>query len=98
MPPPAWTGQPLRDLRDQRGIVALAHGRVEVDQLHQRKTRELLNPVFKIVEREAQLFALHKLNDAAAQQIDGRNQHGNLTETPAAASSSLSERALDTPK
>ena len=98
MPPPAWHGQPLGNLRDQRGVIALAHGGVEVDQLHQRKARKLLDPVFEIVECKAQLFALHKLDDAAAQQIDRRNQHGSLTETPALASSSLSERALDTPK
>ncbi len=63
-----------------------------------RKARKLLDPVFKVVESKAELFALHQLDDAAAQQIDGRNQHGSLTETPALASSSLSERALDTPK
>ena len=36
MPPPAWHGQALGDLRDQRGVIALAHGGVEVDELHQR--------------------------------------------------------------
>ena len=62
------------------------------------KLRKLFDPVFEVVEGQAQFFALHELNDAAAQQIDGRNQHGSLTETPALASSSLSERALETPK
>ena len=90
--------QALRDLRDQRGVIALAHGRIEIDELHEGIARELLDPVFEVVERQTQLFALHKLNNAAAEQIDGRNQHGNLTETPALASSSLSERALETPK
>jgi hypothetical protein len=90
--------QPLGDLRYKGGVIALAHGRVEVDQLDQRELGKLFNPVFEIVEGETQLFALHKLNNLAAQQIDGRNQHGSLTDTPALASSSLSERALDTPK
>ena len=61
-------------------------------------SRKLLDPVFEIVERKPQLLALHKLDNAAAHQINRRNQHGNLTGTPAAASSSLSERALETPK
>ena len=47
---------------------------------------------------QAEFFALHKLNDLAAQQIYRGNQHGILTETPALASSSLSARALETPK
>ncbi len=33
IPPPAWTGQPLCELRDKGGVVALAHGCVEIDQL-----------------------------------------------------------------
>ena len=74
--------QPLRDLLHQRGIVALAHRRVEVDQLDQRKLRELLDPIFKIVEGQPQLFALHKLHNAPAHQINRRNQHGSLTGTP----------------
>ena len=90
--------QPLRNLRHQRGVLALPHRRIQVDELHQRKAREFLDPVFKIVERQAQLLALHKLHNAPAQQINRRNQHGSLTGTPACASSSLSERALETPK
>jgi len=91
-------GETLGDLRDERGVIALAHGGIEIDQLDQRESRELFNPVFEVVESEAQFFALHKLDDAAAQQINGRNQHGSLTETPARANSCLRERALDTPK
>ncbi len=98
MPPPAWHGKTLGDLGDECGVIALAHRRIQVDQLHQRESRKLLDPVFKVIEGKAQLFALHKLNDAPAKQIDRWNQHGSLTDTPALASSSLSERALETPK
>ena len=90
--------QPLGNLRHQRGVIPLQHRRVQIDQLHQRKARKFFNPVFKIIKGKAQFFALHKLNNLSAQQINRRNQHGSLTETPAFASSSLSERALETPK
>ena len=75
--------QALGDLLHERGVIALAHGGVEIDELHQRIAREFFDPVFEIVEGQAQLFALHQLHDAAAEQIDGRNQHGSLTGTPA---------------
>ena len=52
-------GQSPRNLRDQRGVFALPHRRIQIDQLHQWESGELLDPVFKIVEGEAQLFALH---------------------------------------
>ena len=88
----------LCELGNKGGVVALAHGCIEIDQLDKRILRELFNPIFKVVESKAKLLALHQLDDASAQQIYGRNQHGSLTETPARASSCLSERALDTPK
>ena len=62
------------------------------------KREKLLDPVFEIVECQAKFLALHKLDDAAAHQINRRNQHGSLTGTPAATSSSFSDRALETPK
>ena len=67
MPPPAWHGQALRNLCDQSGVISLTHGRVEVDQLDQWKLGELFNPILKIIKGKAQFFALHELDDAAAQ-------------------------------
>ena len=55
--PSGLTRQALRNLRSQGGIVALPHGCVKVDQLHQRKARELLDPVFKIVKGEGRSFS-----------------------------------------
>src|ERR1035441_4279335 len=92
----AW--QPLGNLCDKIGIVPLAHRRIEINQLHEREPREFLYPVVKIVKRKTQLLALNQLHDTTAHQIDRRNQHGSLTETPAAASSCFNDRALDTPK
>jgi len=75
-------GQPLRNLLNERAIAALPHGRVQVDELHHGVAQKTLDPVFEIVEGQLQIFALHQLHDAAAHQIDGRNQHGSLTGTP----------------
>src|SRR5581483_10256625 len=61
--------------RDQLAVVALPHGRIEIDELHQRILREPLDPVIKIVEAELEFFALDKLDDLAAHEVDGRNQH-----------------------
>ena len=76
-------GQPFGNLLDECGVIALAHRCIQVDQLYEWKTREALDPVFKVIEGEAEFLALHELDDAPAQQINRRNQHGSLTGTPA---------------
>ena len=53
------TGQTARNLLHECEVVALAHGGVKINQLHQRESRKLLDPVFKVVEGEAQFLALH---------------------------------------
>jgi len=68
--------QPLGYLRHQRGVIALPHRCVQIDQLHQRKARKLFNPKFKVIKSKAQFLALHKLDNLSAQQINRRNQHG----------------------
>ena len=68
-------GQPRRDLVDQRVVVAARHRGVEIDQLHLRKLRELLDPAVEIVGGNGELVALHELHDAATLEIDRRNQH-----------------------
>jgi hypothetical protein len=60
-------GQAFRDLLDQREIIALAHGSVEIDELDQRVFGKFFDPVFEIIKGEAKFFALHKLDDAATQ-------------------------------
>ena len=92
------TRKTARDSCDEFRVITLAHRRVEVDQLHQRKTGELFDPILEVVEGEAQLFTLNELHYTATQEIDRRDQQGHLTATPALASSCLSERALETPK
>src|SRR5208283_2965834 len=84
-------GQALRNLLDERRIISLPHRRVQIDELDERIFRKLLDPIFEIVERQAQFLTLHQLHNAPAHQIDRWNQHGSLTGTPALASSSLSE-------
>src|SRR5581483_2191910 len=91
-------GQALCDLLDKYGVVALAHRRVKVNELDERIFGKFFDPVLKVVEGEAKLFTLHQLNDASAEQINRRNQHGSLTGTPDAASSCFNERALEMPK
>ena len=83
MPPPTWQGKRFAICATRRGVVALAHGGIEIDELNERIAGELLNPVFEIVERKTQFFSLLELDDAAAHEIDRRNQHGSLTGTPA---------------
>ena len=91
-------GQPLGDLEDQRAIVSLAHGRVQIDQLHQRIFLEAADPIFEVVEGQLQFFAAHQLHDAPAHEIDGWNQHGSLMGKPLCAISSFSARASAMPK
>src|SRR5271165_3514862 len=91
-------GQLAGDPVHKSSVIARAHRRIKIDELHKRKARELPDPVFEIIERQAEFFALHQLNNATAKQINRWNQHGNLTGTPNAERDSFSERALDTPK
>ncbi len=54
------------------------HGGVEVDELDERVVREAVDPVFEVVEGEAEVFALHELDDAAAHEVDGGDEHLNF--------------------
>ena len=80
-------------------IVALAHRRVEIDQLHQRICAKTANPIIEVVEGELEFLAVDQLHDAAAHEDRWmRDQHGSLTGTPSRANSVLSSRALEMPK
>ena len=98
MPPPTWHGKRLAILGDQLAVVALAHGCVEVNQLHQGIVLEAANPILEIVEGQLERFPSHQLHDPAAHQINRRNQHGSLTGTPCRANSCLSARTSAMPK
>ncbi len=47
-------------------VVADAHRRIEIDELHLGKLRELFNPAIQIVGRDGELLALNELDDLAA--------------------------------
>ena len=55
---------------NERGVFAFAHGRIQVDELHHRIGKKAVDPVLKVVEFERLLFALHKLDDLAAHEIN----------------------------
>ncbi len=88
----------LGDGLDQRAVVAGAFGGVEIDELDERESREFRDPVVEVVKSKAQFFAAFQLHDAAAHQVDGRDQHGSLTGIPSRRSSSLRVRASAMPK
>ena len=69
------TRQRTADSADERVIPALTHRRVEIDHLHHRIRRELVDPRLHVVGLEREPFALHELHDAAVHEIDRRNQH-----------------------
>src|SRR6187402_126755 len=53
------------EARDERGVRTLAHGGVEVDELHERIFAEAFDPVIEVVKGELELFALDELDDLA---------------------------------
>ena len=79
----ADTAAKLRaDRRDERGVVAGVLRRVEIDELHVCKRRELRDPPGEVVARKSQPLALYELHDASALQVDGGNQHSRSCPCP----------------
>ena len=74
-PPPTRQGSRDAICLTSASLLPLRHRRVEVDQLHLWKLRELLDPAVEIVGGDGELVALHELNDAAALEVDRWNQH-----------------------
>ena len=68
-------GQPRADLANEMIVRARAHGRVEVDDVDAPKPGEPLDPVVEIGRLDGELLALNQLDDLAALEIDGGNQH-----------------------
>ena len=66
----------------ERDVVTGTDGSVEINELHQRILREAVHPLIEVVKLQGLLPALHELDNLAAHQIDGRNQHGHLTGIP----------------
>ncbi len=60
---------------DEVAVVALAHGGVEVDELDEGVPGEAGDPGLEVVEGELELFALDELDDLAAEEVDGGDEH-----------------------
>ena len=69
-------GQARADLANQMIVRARVHGGVEVDDVDPAKPGETLDPVVEIRRFDGELLALNELDDLAALEIDGWNQHG----------------------
>ena len=68
-------GQPRADVANQVIVRARAHRGVEVDDVDAGKPGEPLDPVVEIGCFDGELLALDELDDLAALEIDGWNQH-----------------------
>ena len=64
-----------RSARTSAFVVAGALRRVEIDQLHLGKPAKPRDPRVDVGRLDRQPLALHELDDAAALEVDGRNQH-----------------------
>ena len=76
--------QPRADGRHDSAVVARVLCRIQIDQLHFREPGEPRDPAVEVVGRHRELLTLDELDDTAALQIDGGNQHQSLTGTPRA--------------
>ena len=69
-------GELRGDALDQRTVVALALGGVKIDELDEGIAGEAADPVVEVVKGKPGSFAVHKLHDPAAHEVDCGNQHG----------------------
>ena len=69
------TGQRRGHTADELVVGRPAHRRIQIDELHDREGRELLDPAVDVVGRDRQPLALLELDDTATHEIDRRNQH-----------------------
>ena len=75
MPPPTRHDRRPAICRTSDEVVARAHRRVEVDDLHLRETLEPPHPLEHVVVLDGEPLALNELDDRAALEIDRGNQH-----------------------
>ena len=79
MPPPTRQGSRAQIDDHERAVVPGVLRRVQIDQLHFREPGEPRDPAVEVVGGHREMFALHELDDTAALEIDGGNQHQSLT-------------------
>ena len=70
-------GQPFADCCSHSRVVAVSLRGVQIDQLDTREAGEPLDPHFRVSRLDRQLLSLDELDDAAALQINRRDQHVN---------------------
>jgi len=75
MPPPTRHDKAPAICRNEREVVAVVHGGIEVDHLDLRELLEPPHPPEHILVADRELFALHQLDDGAAFEIDRGDQH-----------------------
>ena len=75
MPPPTRQGSAPQIRATSASLSPVPLGRVEIDQLHLRRGREPRDPRIDVVGLDREPLALHELDDLAALEIDGGNQH-----------------------
>src|SRR5690349_949767 len=68
-------GESSTHLTHERRVLATSARRVEVNQLHTRERRELLDPRLGVRHFDGELLALNQLDDMAILQIDGGDEH-----------------------
>ena len=71
-------GKSGADRGDELAIVALALGRIQVDELYSREAREAGDPRFRVGCFDGEFLALHELDDVTVLEVDGGNQHAGL--------------------
>ena len=65
------------DVPNERVVASGANRGVEVDQLQLRERREAADPRVEVGVFEGETLALDELNDFAAAEVDGGDEHGN---------------------
>ena len=71
-------GQTRADLAHEIVVRPFTLGGVEVDELDLAAPFEAADPGVEIVALDGELLTLDELHDAAALEVDGRNEHGRV--------------------
>jgi len=75
MLPAAASKNIVMDFAHEGEVIAQAHGRVEIDDLHFRERREAPHPAEHVGVFDGEPLALHELNHGAVLEVDGRDEH-----------------------
>ena len=68
-------GEALAEHFDEGAVRALSHGGVEVDELDEGVRGEAFDPGLEVIEGELEFFAVDELDDLAAEEVDGGDEH-----------------------